>query len=351
MPNIILGMDTKYMTPFFGEYTDPETNEICKGDVEKITHDGDTVKVSVRGNFSVRLIAGDAAEISCDFKHKPGIFYRTDSDQWKDYLTNINTYWKDIQNNLNGLYPHISSKLNAETAINQRKHAEGSRNKLIQFIQEDMTLLGLNKENFKFFTPFSFEIMDRYGRLLSFIYPDLKNPMITGTGIPRRMPSYNERLLEAGAILPYFIFPNGVCQANSILEAVGTNPQDFRKKLNDTKFLQTIRQAVKTARTNQVGVFDAHDPLILEPFELRYISRQQPPDRPFIDLSSNDNMIHNPLDYPNVKNQEDRLFIPKEFVPLFMNKGWEVYGTSEFKAKPAVHRTRKDMHLKGILVQ
>lgn len=164
MPNIILGMELKYMTPFFGEYIDNATNEIRKGDVKEITHDGDAVKVSVRGNFSVRLIAGDAAEISCDFKHKSGIFYRTDSDQWKDYLSNIQTYWRDIETDLNGLYPHISQKLNEQTATNHRKHAVEARNKLMQFIQDDMTLLGLNKENFKFFTPFSFEIMDRYGR-------------------------------------------------------------------------------------------------------------------------------------------------------------------------------------------
>jgi hypothetical protein len=59
--------------------------------------------------------------------------------------------------------------------------------------------------------------MDRYGRLLGYIQPDQPN-----TSAGRRFGSYNERLLAAGGVSPYFIWPNinPFRRASSITDAV-----------------------------------------------------------------------------------------------------------------------------------
>jgi len=47
-----------------------------------------------------------------------------------------------------------------------------------------------------------------------------------------------------------------------------------------------------------------------------------PPDRWVIDMSSDDNLLIRPQGYYRIKNAEDRLFIPPEYVPLFVEAGW-----------------------------
>jgi hypothetical protein len=64
-------------------------------------------------------------------------------------------------------------------------------------------------------------------------------------------------------------------------------------------------------------------PLRLLAFELRLPSRQQPPDRWLIDLSSDSDALIPPQSYPRVALPEDRQFIPAEFVPLRIGKGWQ----------------------------
>jgi hypothetical protein len=40
-------------------------------------------------------------------------------------------------------------------------------------------------------------------------------------------------------------------------------------------------------------------------------------------LSKNDNLLIHPERYFQVPNPEDRLYVPEEFVPLFIETGWE----------------------------
>jgi hypothetical protein len=86
--------------------------------------------------------------------------------------------------------------------------------------------------------------------------------------------------------------------------------------------LSEARGWVRDARDEGKGVFDAQDPLRLQPFEVRFLSRRQPPNRWVIDLSTDDNVLMQPQEYYRVTNVEDRLFIPEEYVPLFVEKGW-----------------------------
>jgi hypothetical protein len=69
--------------------------------------------------------------------------------------------------------------------------------------------------------------------------------------------------------------------------------------------------SVRAAREEGLGIFDAGDPLRLEPFKVRYLSRQRLPDRRVIYLSDGGVFLIPPQEYQAVSEAEDRLFIPR----------------------------------------
>jgi hypothetical protein len=87
--------------------------------------------------------------------------------------------------------------------------------------------------------------------------------------------------------------------------------------------LRDARAAVAQARRDEVGLYQRDDPLRLLAFELRFLARRQPPDRWLVDLSTNDNALLPPQAYPDIPLPEDRLFIPAEYVPLWVEHGWK----------------------------
>jgi hypothetical protein len=80
------------------------------------------------------------------------------------------------------------------------------------------------------------------------------------------------------------------------------------------------RGFVRDARDQQLGLFEAADPLRLLPFELRFLARRSPSERWVIDLGRNDDALIPPQGYFQVANPEDRLFVPAEYVPLFVER-------------------------------
>lgn len=86
--------------------------------------------------------------------------------------------------------------------------------------------------------------------------------------------------------------------------------------------LKVARGFVRAAREQHLGLFEQADPLRLLPFELRFLARRAAPERWVIDLGRNDDTLIPPQGYFQVANQEDRLFIPAEYVPLFVEAGW-----------------------------
>lgn len=132
-------------------------------------------------------------------------------------------------------------------------------------------------------------------------------------------------MLEAGLACPYFIWPNvnPFRRESSLIDAVpqAGNINDVSESPNG---LRLAIQWVKNARQSKIGLFQEDKPLKLEPFELRFLSRRSLPNRWVIDLSNpNTNTLLNPLNYHTISNSEDRLFVPGEFVPLFVEKGWQ----------------------------
>ena len=330
MSNVIKGRNLKFMSCNLAEYQSNDQYRV--GSVKEVTHDGDTIKVSDRGNFSVRFLGIDTPEISFEINND-NIFHSTGSPKWINYLNEISTKWCEMKDDLGtGLFNYVSEKLSkGSLAINHSIHAKRAENKLEELIESDMKKLGLNSDSMKFFLPFSYEILDQYGRLLSFVHVDKKNPVIT-TDIGH-IESYNFRMLESGHSLPYFIWPNinPFRKESDIVRAVYDSPSDFRTKISDDLSLGRARDAVKKAREDEVGVFQRiveyegveTQNLLLEAFELRYLSRQKAPSRYFIDLCSSSNQIIKPTEYFKYL-PEDRLFLPTQYIPLFEKKGWVV---------------------------
>jgi hypothetical protein len=57
-------------------------------------------------------------------------------------------------------------------------------------------------------------------------------------------------------------------------------------------------------------------------FELRFLARRRPSNRWVIDLSADDDRLHPLQSYIGIPNTVDRLFLPPEYVALFVENGW-----------------------------
>lgn len=294
-----------------------------RGSVSQQVHDGDTIVVEAAGNLSIRFLGIDTPEVSFTL---PGSyqFYSIGSDRWDQFLSEPfdNAPVEFVESLGTGLKQHLDAVTGEGCAANHSKHAEAAHRKLEDLITQDMQVLSQDKDTFKFFMSFANEIMDRYGRFLCFIN---RNQESANDPEPRPN-SYNERMLELGMACPYFIWPNinPFRRQTSIIEAV-PQPGQIYDISNSNNALGPARQWIKSALQNHDGLFETDDPLMLEPFELRFLSRQQAPNRWVIDLSntSTNSLIH-PTNYYTITNSGDRLFIPSEYVPLFVEKGWQM---------------------------
>lgn len=280
-------------------------------------HDGDTVNVRALGNFGLRFLGIDAPEVSFDLPGGGLTFVSIGNPKWEEFLSDpFNAEkWGEITLST-ALKKYLKTVTGPGTATNHAHHAGPPEGFLEAEIKKDLAALGQTKEDFKFFLVFAYEIMDGYGRLLAYLNADYP--------APPRPTHYNERLLEAGLTIPYFIFPNvdPFMKDKAPGRSVGANPEEFRQKIARSPKLTAARAWVKAAREAKKGVFEAGNPLRLMPFELRFLAQRRAPNRWVIDLSKADNVLIRPEKYFTVPNLEDRLFIPEEFVPLFVERGW-----------------------------
>ena len=291
------------------------------GSVRQQVHDGDTIVVRAIGNFGVRFLGVDAPEISFTLPGKP-TFIGLSNPAWEKFLANpfagdLPPFHPPLSQ---GLRQHLKACVGEGTALNHHRHAAAAEDLLEEEVRKDLDVLGQSEEEFQFFLVFAREVMDRFGRLLGFInrhQPDPLSPEV-------RPPSYNDRLLRAARVAPYFIWPNitPFCQLGSTVQAV-IPPGKANQLAEEDEALSQARQWVRTARQEKLGIFDGSDPLRLLPFELRFLARRSPPDRWVIDLGKDDDVLVQPQRYYSVVNIEDRLFIPEEYVPLFVEQGWK----------------------------
>ncbi len=283
--------------------------------------DGDTLGVHVAGSGSVRFLGIDSPEKSFALPGAPG-GRPLDSAEWDAYLSNpflpqFGPFPLDAP-----LAAHVAARVGAGAGANHRLHGDNAEQALIALVQADLAAMGQDLDTFQFFLAFSFEVFDTYGRFLAFINRNQPNDNVPG---PRPL-SYNERMLELGAALPYLIWPNiDPFRATPLLDAV-LAPGTANQLAEVTPALKRAREFVQQARVNGAGVFNPLNPLRFEAFEVRYIGRREIPNRAVIDLSRNDDVILRPQNYFRIPNPEDRLFIPPAFVPLFAARGWRLEG-------------------------
>jgi len=285
------------------------------GSVRQEVHDGDTINVRAIGNFGVRFLGVDAPEISFRLPGE-GAFTGLSNIKWERYLSDPFKNWPRESRLNQDLISYLKAKIKPGVAMNQYRHATQAEDELEKEVSKDLEELGQSEEEFRFFLTFAYEVMDRYGRLLCFI-----NRYQPEGGRP---PGYNERLLQAGVINPYFIWPNinPFRKRTPLINAV-IKPKKAREEAQKDPLLRKARADFRRTRQKGRGLFSPEDPLQLEPFEVRFLADQRRPTRWVIDLSKNDDRLIPPQNYYTVKNQEDRLYIPEEYVALFIEKGWK----------------------------
>ena len=284
-------------------------------------NDGDTIGLHLQGSASVRFLGIDTPEKVFEVPGSSGQ-PSLDSPEWEAYLTD------PFQNGTFGLEPdlvaHLRTRIGPGAAQNHRVHSDNASVALRGLVQSDMTALGQDLQTFGYYLAFSLEVFDPNQRFLAFINRDQPN---SNTPSPRPL-SYNERMLENGMALPFFIWPNiDPFRTTTILNAV-LAPGTANQVAEGTPALKRARDFVKQARANGNAntVFDPANPLRFEAFEVRYLGRREVPIRAVIDLSRNDDVMLRPQNYFRIPNAEDRLFIPPPFVALFVARGWRLEG-------------------------
>lgn len=291
--------------------------------VDKIVHDGDTINIAADGNFGVRLLGVDAPEVSFelprspDFPDHPKGFAKIEHPAWTQFLTDpFAKGYKELVLRT-ALHNHLLGKLGPLAAANHATLSKPSTQALKDMVTQDITEQGHTNETFKLRLAFAHEILDRYGRLLCYVNRDQKEK-------PRPDP-YNERLLAAGQVVPYFIWPNVdpfVRQEGRVSDAV---PQPgSARAIAEAGALGRARRGVQQAREAGLGVWHHAEPLHVLPFELRFLAQRRAPDRYVLDLSDNARELLHPQSYFRIPNPEDRLFVNAEHAPLFKEKGWSV---------------------------
>lgn len=302
--------------------------------VEDAVHDGDTVSVRPAGHLGVRLLGIDTPEVSFVLPAANGNFTSLSDPRWETFFQQVLAPRGPLRRRLpRGLIALLEHKLaRGGAAGNQLKWARAAERYLERCVAEDIRVMETTPDRFRLFMAFAHEVMDGYGRFLCFLNREQPN---RNKPTPRP-PTYNERLLAAGLALPYFIWPNvdPWRRAPTLVDAVP--PPDAPLELTapvadaraggapreSSEALERARRHIRAARAAHRGCFDAMDPLLLEPFELRFLARQQPPTRWVIDLNSRDGLLRPPAEYFSILHPEDRLWVPAHFVPLFEQRGW-----------------------------
>src|SRR5262245_43323825 len=237
--------------------------------------DGDTVGAQLDGTGSIRFLGIDSPEKS--FEHPLGGDQALNGPKWEQYLTNpfVNGYPAQLLET--ELAAHLQARFGSGAAANHHQHAVAAGESLKQLIQSDATALGQTLDQFTYFLSFSYEVFDRFGRFLVFLNRNQPNPTVPGP----RPRSYNERQLESGRALPFFIWPNvnPFREVDTVADAVlrpGT-----ANTIAETGDLKRVRDFVKNARAAGIGAFGAN-PLKFEAFEIRYLGRGEAPSRAVI---------------------------------------------------------------------
>jgi endonuclease YncB( thermonuclease family) len=293
--------------------------------LKRAVKDGDTIGIAFDGSQSIRFLGIDTPEKSyrapfrLNSKGEP-VFIQIGSyaADWDAYLLSAVSDGEDRVSMRETLRRRLGRRISPGVAENHAFLAAEASKALFGQVSEDIADLRDGAvDAFGIFGAMAHEPFDGYGRVLAFLRPD--QPDVSAS---ERRADYNTRQLEAGAALPYFIWPNvePFREATLISEAV-FDPSELRRRARAAGALERARNAVRRARQARApgSVFDPHEPLRLAAFELRFLADRRAPNRAVVDLSAPD---REPILWPGdayfvVPNPEDRLLVPKEYLPWF----------------------------------
>lgn len=278
-------------------------------------HDGDTFSIRAVGNFGLRFLGIDTPEISFTLPGKKN-FTAIEHADWEAFLADPFAAAHGPLLLDGALAAHLATKVGAGCAANHALHARRAQAALEKEVTADIAAQALANDTFRLFLRFATDVVDRYGRLLAYANRDQK----TAAGRP---PTYNDRMLQGGLALPYFIWPNvNPFRKQESLPAAVLKPGWAAAVAQSESALREARRAIVQARRDGLGVFGAGDALRLEPFELRFLAQRRRPSRWSIDLSSTGNLLHHPQRYFEIANPEDRLYVSDDHVEMFVAAGW-----------------------------
>lgn len=275
---------------------------------------GDTIVARIEGNIGLSLLGVDTPELSLPL---PGSshFVRTDDPAWTAFLAN--PFASDLPPiSLSAeLRAYLTPHLGEDCATNHYRHAEAAAHGLEAEIAADIATSGKTPETFHLRVRFERETIDAYGRMLGWI-------SVEDTG-DWRPPTYNHRMMIKGLAMPYFIWPNvAPFRFEERLRSAVPAPGSAASIAATDPKLAQAREWYKANREAGIGVFDPEDPLRLQPFELRFLAQRRAPERWVIDLAGEDDRLIHPQRYFEVEHPEDRLFVPDEYLELFLARGW-----------------------------
>jgi endonuclease YncB( thermonuclease family) len=317
--------------------------------------DGDTINAATEGLLQVRFCSIDTPEMGLTV-FKNDVFgqsgYRP-TEKFEEYLidpfdkkyANSDDFSKALGENF--IHEYLGRKLHENTAINHKIYAEKAREELRKLIEDDIRLSAqFGKDYYRFQIEFPYEVLDRYGRFLGWVKRFEYEERFAKGIIP-----YNDSMVEKGMAFPYLIWPSlSTSKRDYNLQQLVPSKDDFKELIVEDDRIKTIRLLAEKARKKKLGIFGLKnsDELLL-PFELRFLvernygttddlpvssithedsndrSHKKPLFRYVINLSKSDNpVLMKPNQYYKIKNYEDRLFIPPEYVPLFREKGYEI---------------------------
>lgn len=295
------------------------------GSIKQIVHDGDTLNTRFIHNLGVRFLGVDTPELSFQFPGTTAFVNLTDK-RWDDFFKSGK--WKENLAIGQDLYHHLSNIIGngKNVANNHSTLAVEAEKSLVKIITQDLKKSKKSTRSFTFFMAFANEFLDCYGRLLCYLNSATDNFKNQKDIDEVKKLSYNERQLAAGWALPYFIWPN--IQPFVSIKAFSQEnilPKNFWTHIKKANKLHQARKFVADARAKNQGVFNTSNPLKIMPFELRIIARRKGPDRFVVDLrDEGSNELLKPEKYIKIPHQEDRLYIPAEYIPIFQLYGWVI---------------------------
>lgn len=318
--DLIIPVKSGGRTQFF------RSHPTLSGPLDRRVYDGDGLRGAFDASQSMRFLGCDTAEVAYKVPISPTASkgsQKLDGPLWATYLTDPfqTGAWPEFPGQ--GLHPLVQASLakrcGPDAAANHARHAAAGRQALIDMINADMTAIGHDPTvPLTLFIALSHEVFDSYGRLLVFANTEVKEKALR----PRL---YNERQIALGMATPFFIWPNvDPFRGKASVTDAALPPKPLRQ-LAAKGSLGRARADARAARQAGLGIYDAADPLSIPAFELRMLGDRKLPSRWVIDLAAeeDDPTIFPPEGYPLVEAAEDRLFIPEEYVPLFVQKGWQ----------------------------